>query len=58
LVALAQVCQKKHVRLIICGLNHQPMDIAKRTGLLNLVGNIVWPDWASALETAVLSDKS
>jgi len=58
LVSLAQVCQKKHVRLIICGLNHQPMDIAKRTGLLNLVGNIVWPDWASALETAVLSDKS
>jgi len=58
LVALAQVCQKKHVRLIICGLNHQPMDIAKRTGLLNLVGNIVWPDWASALETAVLSEKS
>ena len=58
LVALAQVCQKKHVRLILCGLNHQPMDIAKRTGLLNLVGNIVWPDWASALETAVLSEKS
>ncbi|MFN4997195.1 MAG: SulP family inorganic anion transporter [Burkholderiales bacterium] len=58
LVALAQVCQKKHVRLIICGLNHQPMDIAKRTGLLNIVGNIVRPDWASALETAVLSDKS
>ncbi len=58
LVSLAQVCQKKHVRLIICGLNHQPMDIAKRTGLLNLVGNIVWPDWASALETAVLSEKS
>ena len=58
LVALAQVCQKKHVRLILCGLNHQPMDIAKRTGLLNFVGNIVWPDWASALETAVLSEKS
>ena len=58
LLALAQVCQKKHVKLIICGLNHQPMDIAKRTGLLNLVGNIVWPDWASALETAVLSEKS
>jgi SulP family sulfate permease len=58
LVALAQVCQKKQVRLIICGLNHQPMDIAKRTGLLNLVGNNVWPDWASALESAFLSEKS
>jgi SulP family sulfate permease len=58
LVALAQVCQKKHVRLIICGLNHQPMDIAKRTGLLNLVDNKVWPDWSSALESAFLSEKS
>jgi len=58
LVALAQVCQKKHVRLIICGPNHQPMDIAKRTGLLNLVGSKVWPDWSSALESAFLSEKS
>ena len=58
LVALAQVCQKKHVRLIICGLNHQPMDIAKRTGLLNLVDSNVWPDWSSALESAFLSEKS
>jgi SulP family sulfate permease len=58
LVALAQICQKKHVRLIICGLNHQPMDIAKRTGLLNLVDSNVWPDWSSALESAFLSEKS
>ena len=58
LVALAQACQKKQVRLIICGLNHQPLDIAKRTGLLNSVGNNVWPDWAAALESALLSEKS
>jgi SulP family sulfate permease len=58
LVALAQVCQKKHVRLILCGLNHQPMDIAKRTGLLNLVDGKVWPDWSCALESAFLSEKS
>lgn len=58
LVALAQVCQEKHVRLIICGLNHQPMDIAKRTGLLNLVDSKVWPDWSCALESAFLSEKS
>jgi len=57
LVALAQVCQKKHVRLMICGLNHQPLDIARRTGLLNLMGNNVWPDWACALESAFLSEK-
>ena len=58
LMALAQVCQKKHVRLMLCGLKHQPLDIAKRTGLLNLVGQHVWPDWNSALESVLLSEKS
>jgi len=58
LMALAQVCQKKNVRLFVCGLNHQPLDIAKRTGLLNLVGKHVWPDWNSALESVYLSEKS
>ena len=57
LVALAQVCQKKQVKLILCGLNHQPLDIAIRTGLLDLVGNNVGPNLASALESAFLSDK-
>jgi SulP family sulfate permease len=57
LVSLAHVCQKKHVRLIICGLNHQPLDIAKRTGLQDLVGNDFKLDLASGLETAISSDK-
>ena len=58
LVALAQICQKKHVRLMVCGLNHQPLDIATRTGLLNLVDEHVWPDWPAAIEVALLSEKS
>ena len=58
LVALAQICQKKHVKLMLCGLKHQPLDIAKRTGLLDLVGQHVWPDWNSALESVFLSEKS
>ena len=58
LLALAHVCQKKHVKLMLCGLKHQPLDIAKRTGLLNLVGQHVWPDWNSALESVLLSEKS
>jgi SulP family sulfate permease len=58
LVALAQICQKKHVRLMVCGLNHQPLDIATRTGLLNLVDKHVWPDWPAAIEVALLSEKS
>ena len=58
LVALAQICQKKHVRLMVCGLNHQPLDIATRTGLLDLVDKHVWPDWPAAIEVALLSEKS
>ena len=56
LMALAHVCQKRQVRLLICGLNHQPMDIAKRTGLLDLVGKDCQPDWATGLETALSSE--
>ena len=56
LMALAHVCQKRQVRLLICGLNHQPMDIAKRTGLLDLVGKDCQPDWATGLETAMSSE--
>ena len=58
LMALAQICQKKHMKLMLCGLKHQPLDIAKRTGLLDLVGQHVWPDWHSALESVFLSEKS
>jgi SulP family sulfate permease len=58
LMALAQICQKKHVKLMLCGLKHQPLDIAKRTGLLDLVGQHDWPDWNSALESVFLSEKS
>ena len=57
LVALAKVCQKRQVKLILCGLNHQPLDIASRTGLLKLVGNNVGPNLASALESAFLAEK-
>ncbi|MBU3721381.1 MAG: STAS domain-containing protein [Limnohabitans sp.] len=56
LMALAHVCQKRQVRLLICGLNHQPMDIAKRTGLLDLVGKDCQPDWGTGLETALSSE--
>ena len=56
LMALAHVCQKRQVRLLICGLNHQPMDIAKRTGLLDLVGKDCLPDWGTGLETALSSE--
>jgi SulP family sulfate permease len=56
LVSLAHVCQKRQVRLVICGLNHQPLDIAQRTGLLGMVGTHSQPDWATGLETALSSE--
>ena len=57
LMALARFCQKKQVSLIICGLNHQPLDIARRTGFLALAGQNVLPDYDSGLEAALLSEK-
>ncbi len=35
LLALVRTCRKKQVRLIVCGLAHQPLDMANRSGLLN-----------------------
>ena len=57
LLALAQVCTQKKVRLIICGLNHQPLDIAQRTGFLSLMRQNVFPDCDSAIDAALLSEK-
>ena len=57
LMALARICQKTQVRLIICGLNHQPLDIARRTGFLALAGQNVLPDYDSGLDAALLSEK-
>jgi SulP family sulfate permease len=37
LLALARTCEKKGVRLILCGLDHQPLDMAKRCGLMALM---------------------
>ena len=40
LMNLARSCQKKQVLLILCGLAHQPLDIAKRCGLLLKVPDV------------------
>jgi sulfate permease, SulP family len=34
---LARVCRKNGVRLIVCGLMHQPLDIAQRSGFVHAV---------------------
>ena len=53
LLALARTCRQRGVTLILCGLTHQPRDIATRCGLLDVVtpANCV-EDWAAGLAAA------
>ncbi len=53
LMDLARGCHKRGVRLILCGLQHQPLDIARRSGLLALLpASDVCPDLAGGLAAA------
>jgi SulP family sulfate permease len=50
---LARACHKNRVRLVICGLMHQPLDIARRCGFTGAVGNEnIHPDVASAIQAS------
>ena len=52
---LARACQKNNVQLVICGLMHQPLDIARRCGFVDTVGEEhIHPDVATAI--AVTAD--
>ncbi|MCZ8293433.1 MAG: SulP family inorganic anion transporter [Hylemonella sp.] len=56
LLDLARGCQKHGVRLILCGLQHQPLDIARRSGLLAaLPASDVCPDLGRGLAAASAS---
>ena len=60
LLALARTCSKKQVRLILCGLDHQPLDMAHRCGLMKLMPpEQLAPDLARglALACSVKSDR-
>jgi SulP family sulfate permease len=51
---LARACDKNRVRLVICGLMHQPLDIATRCGFLGVVGaKNIHPDVATAIQASV-----
>lgn len=53
LMDLARTCQKAGRRLVLCGLQHQPLDIARRCGLLDLVPETDRsPDLATGLALA------
>jgi SulP family sulfate permease len=53
LIDLAHACKKNGVRLLLCGLIHQPLDIAKRCGLVDRVGTEqLFADLASGMTAA------
>jgi SulP family sulfate permease len=50
LIDLARACHKNGVRLVVCGLMHQPLDIASRSGFISDVGEAnIYPNVASAI---------
>jgi SulP family sulfate permease len=54
LLALARSCKKKQVRLIVCGLAHQPLDMAQRSGLLQALPDTdLVPDLSHGLALAL-----
>ena len=52
LMNLIHTCRKRNVHLIVCGLMHQPLDIASRSGLLEHLEGQLETDLASALARA------
>ena len=53
LMNLIVTCRKKEVHLIVCGLLHQPLDIAHRSGLLVHLEGRLEPDLPAGLHRAV-----
>ncbi|MFZ3219690.1 MAG: SulP family inorganic anion transporter [Rhodoferax sp.] len=50
---LARTCTRAGVRLLVCGLSHQPLDIARRSGFVYLVGaDHLYPDLSAGLAAA------
>ena len=50
LQSLANTCAKKQVRLILCAISHQPLDILNRCGMLNTPSLHVATDLDDAVE--------
>jgi SulP family sulfate permease len=50
LLDLSRRCADARVRLVVCGLTHQPREIARRSGWLAMIPEAdLQPDLASAL---------
>jgi SulP family sulfate permease len=53
LMNLIHTCRKKQVQLIVCGLLHQPLDIARRSGLIEHLHEQLEADLPTGLARAV-----
>jgi SulP family sulfate permease len=53
LMNLIETCRKKQVHLIVCGLTHQPLDMATRSGLMEHLKEHLQHDLSSSLALAV-----
>ena len=53
LMNLVETCRKKQVHLIVCGLTHQPLDMARRSGLVEHLRANLQPDLSSSVALAV-----
>ena len=59
ILELYRQCQKAGVQFILCGLNHQPHDIAQRMGLFSLMpAEYFYPDLAQGIHFALSKTKA
>jgi SulP family sulfate permease len=50
---LAHLCKIRNIKLIICGLEHQPYEMAQRSGFLQtLPSDCLYPDLLSGIAAA------
>ncbi|MBU3550775.1 SulP family inorganic anion transporter [Polynucleobacter sp. MWH-Berg-3C6] len=53
---LAHLCKVRNIRIIICGLDHQPYEMAQRSGFIEkLPQGSLYPDLISGIEAALHS---
>jgi len=53
---LAHLCKIRNIKLIICGLDHQPHEMAQRSGYLQtLEADCLYPDLPTGIATVTHS---
>ena len=59
MMELAHLCKIRNIKLIICGLDHQPLEMAQRSGFLEIIPkDCLCPDLYSGIELATKNEVS